>query len=167
MLDSLKQSGDYVGRKTSQTWKDLPEGWRELFCQSNNALTYFSSSNNDGQTQRQRQDTSPRWSLLAAEIEESDKELLVKIEVPGLEKEDCHLTVQSNKLCLSGIKRLGSKGTKNTRHISERAYGSFQRCILLPLIIDQYKARASYRNGVLTVFLPKIECKPPISIQLS
>ena len=167
MLDSLKQSGNYVGRKTVGTWKDLSEGWRELLCQSSGALTHFSRSNNDGQTQRQRKDISLHWSLLAVEIEEVDKELLVKIEVPGLEKEDCHLTVQSNKLCLSGIKRLEHKDTESTRHTSERAYGSFQRCILLPLIIDQYKARASYRNGVLTVLLPKIECKPPISIQVS
>jgi len=167
MLDSLKQSGNYVGRKTARTWKDLPEGWCELLCQSNSALTHFSRTNNDGQTQKQGQDTFPHWSLLAVEIEEADKELLVKIEVPGLEKEDCHLTVQSNKLCLFGIKRLEHRGTKSTRHTSERAYGSFQRCILLPLIIDQYKARASYRNGVLTVFLPKIECKPPISVQVS
>ena len=167
MLDSLKQSGNYAGRKTVQTWKDLPEGWRELLCKNNGALTHFSCSNNDGQTQSQRQDTSPHWSLLAVEVEESDKELLVRIEVPGLAKEDCHLTVQSNRLCLSGIKRLEHKDTKSTRHTSERAYGSFQRCILLPLIIDQYKARASCKNGVLTVFLPKIECKPPISIQVS
>ena len=167
MLDSLKQSGNSVGRKTAQTWKDLPEGWRELLCQSNNALTHFSYSNKDGQAQSQGQDIFPHWSLLAVEIEESDKELLVKFEVPGLEKEDCHLTVQSNKLCLSGIKRLEPRGTKSTRHSSERAYGSFQRSILLPLVIDQYKAKANYRNGVLTVFLPKMNCKPPISIQVS
>ena len=167
MLDSLKQSGNYVSRRTVQTWKDLPEGWRELLCQSNSALTHFSRSNNDGQTQRHEQDTLSHWSLLAVEIEEADKELLVRIEVPGLEKKDCHLTVQSNKLHLAGVKRLEHRDTKNTCHTSERAYGSFQRCILLPLIIDQYKARASYRNGVLTVFLPKIDCKPPVSIQVS
>ena len=167
MLDSLKQSGNYVGRKTVQTWKNLPEGWRELLCQSNSALTHFSYSNKDGQTQNQRQDTFPHWSLLAVEIEEADKELLVRIEVPGLERKDCHLTVQSNKLCLSGIKRLEHRATKSTRHTSERAYGSFERSILLPLIIDQYKARASYRNGVLTVFLPKIDCKPPVSVPVS
>ena len=167
MLDSLKQSGNYVGRKTAQTWKDLPKGWRELLCQSNGALTHFSRINNDGQTQRQGQNSFPHWSLLAVEIEEADKELLVKIEVPGLEKKDCRLTVQSNKLCLSGVKHLEHRDTKNTCHASERAYGSFQRCVLLPLIIDQYRARASYKNGVLTVSLPKIGCNPPVSIQVS
>lgn len=167
MLDSLRQSRNHVGRETAKTWKNLPEGWRELICHSNSALTHFSLSKKDGQTQNQGQDIFPHWSLLAVEIEEAEKELLVKIEIPGLEKKDCRLTVQSNKLCLFGIKRLEHSGTKSTRHTSERAYGSFQRSIFLPLIIDQYKARASYKNGVLTVFLPKIDCKPPISIQVS
>lgn len=167
MLDSLKQSGNYVARETAKTWKNLPEGWRELLCNSSSALTYFSFSQNDEQTRNQGQCTSPHWGLLAIEIEEAEKELLVKIEIPGLRKEDCHLTVQSTKLCLSGIKRLEHSGAKCTRHISQRAYGSFKRSIDLPLIIDQYKARASYKDGVLAVFLPKINCKPPISIQVS
>ena len=167
MLDALKQSRNYTGCKTNQAWRNLSEGWRELLCQNSSALTHFSYSNKDGQTQSPVQDIFPHWSLLSVEIEESDRELLVKIEVPGLEKEDCHLTVQSNKLCLSGIKRLEPKSTKCTHHVSECAYGSFQRSILLPLTIDQYKARANYRNGVLTIFLPKIGCNPPVSIQVS
>jgi len=54
MLDSLKQSGNYVGRKIGKSWKDLPEGWCKLLYQSNNVLAHLSSRNNDGQTQRQR-----------------------------------------------------------------------------------------------------------------
>ncbi len=49
----------------------------------------------------------------------------------------------------------------------ERAHGTFQRSILLPLIIDEYKAEASYKNGVLTVCLPKVSRKPAISIKVS
>ena len=46
MLDSLKQTGNYVGCKTAKTWKELPEGWRELLRQSNSVLTHFTRSNN-------------------------------------------------------------------------------------------------------------------------
>ena len=49
----------------------------------------------------------------------------------------------------------------------ERAHGTFQRNFLLPITIDEYKAEANYRNGVLTVCLPKVERKPAISIQVS
>jgi HSP20 family protein len=101
------------------------------------------------------------------EIEETDKEILVHVEVPGLEKEDCHITVQGNKLCLYGEKRFEHQRTKSTCHIMERAHGTFQRSILLPLIIDEYKAEASYKNGVLTVCLPKVSRKPAISIKVS
>lgn len=167
MPDSLRQSRNYSDHKIAHAWKSLPEGWRELLCQSNSALTYFYSNYEDEQTRNQKQSNSLHWSLLAAEIEETDKELLVRIEIPGLEKKDCHLTLQNNKLSLTGIKHLENQDAKRICHVSERAYGSFQRSIFLPKIIDQYKARAIYRNGVLTVILPKIDCNPPVAIQVS
>lgn len=167
MLDSLKQSGNHIGPKTGYAWKNSPEGWHELLCQSNSALTHFSRSKENGQTRTHEQDFFPHWSLLAVEIEETDKEILVHVEIPGLEKEDCYVTVQGNKLCIYGEKRFEHRGIKSTVHTMECAYGSFQRSILLPLIIDQYKSKATHKNGVLTVCLPKIDCKPPISIQVT
>ncbi len=167
MSDSLKHAEKHTDRETSYVWENLSEGWRELFCRSNNALTHFSRSEEDDQTQTHEQDSFPHWSLLAVEIEETDKEILVHVEIPGLEKEDCHITVKGNELCLYGEKRLEHKATKSTYHIMGRAYGTFQRSILLPLIVEEYKAEASYKNGVLTVCLPKADRKPPISIPVS
>ena len=167
MPDSLKHAGNHIGRENVHSWENLPEGWRELLSRSNNALTHFSRSEEENHAWTQEQDSFPQWGLLAVEIEETDKEVLVHVEVPGLEKEDCHITVQGNKLCLYGEKRFEHHRTKSTCHIMERAHGTFQRSILLPLIIDEYKAEASYKNGVLTVCLPKVSRKPAISIQVS
>ncbi len=167
MQDSLKHAGNHIGRKIGYAWDNLPEGWRELLSRSNSALTHFSRGEEEDQTRIHEQDSFPHWGLLAVEIEETDKEILVHIEIPGLGKDDCHITVQGNKLCLYGEKRFEQKRTESTCHIMERAHGTFQRSILLPLIIDEYKAKASYKNGVLTVCLPKVDRKPAISIQIS
>ncbi len=112
MPDSLKHAGNHISCETVHSWENLPEGWRELLSRSNNALTHFSRSEEENQAQTQEQDSFPHWGLLAVEIEETDKEILVHVEVPGLEKEDCHITVQGNKLCLYGENALNIKGPK-------------------------------------------------------
>lgn len=167
MPESLKHEGAHIDCVISGSRENLSEGWRELLGRSSNALTHFSHAKAEEHVRTHKQDSYPYWGLLAAEIEETDKEIFVRIEIPGLEKKDCHITVQANKLCLYGEKRFESKRTGSICHVMERAYGTFQRNILLPITIDEYKAEASYKNGVLTVCLPKVERKPAISIQVS
>lgn len=167
MLESLKHEGAHIDCVIGGSRESLSEGWRELLSRSSNALTHFSRAKEEEHVRTHKQDSYPYWGLLAAEIEETDKEIFVRIEIPGLEKKDCHITVQGNKLCLYGEKRFVSKRTGSICHVMERAHGTFHRNILLPITIDEYKAEASYRNGVLTVCLPKVERKPAISIQVS
>ncbi len=166
MLDSLKEAGKHIGHEIGRAWEHLSEGWRELLSRSNNALTHFTHSKEE-QTQIPALASFPRWSLLAGEVEETEKEVVVRVEVPGMEKEDCRITLDGNMLHLSGEKRFERETLDSSYHLMERAYGAFQRSIPLPLNVDTDKAEASYKNGVLTVRLPKIGGKPAKSITVS
>lgn len=154
MFDSLKQAGKNIGRELNRTWENLSDGWRELLNRSSEALTHF-SHNNKNDAKPLSISTFPRWGLLAGEVEETVKEIVVRVEIPGMEKEDCHITIEGNLLYLSGEKHLTRETSDSTYHVMERAYGAFQRTIQLPRNIDMDKAEANYRNGVLIIRLPK------------
>ncbi|MBU0594806.1 MAG: Hsp20/alpha crystallin family protein [Pseudomonadota bacterium] len=168
MLDSLKQAGKNIGREINRAWENLSEGWRELLSRSSDSLTHFSrNKDEEQQVHGGTLATFPRWSLLAGEVEETEKELIVRVEVPGMDKDDCHITIEGNRLYLSGEKRFERETHESTYHVMERAYGSFQRTIPLPGNVDTDKAEASYKNGVLMVRLPKTGSAPGKSIAIS
>jgi HSP20 family protein len=159
MLNSLKQAGRNIGRELNRAWENLSEGWRELLSHSSDALTQFTRDKAEETPEGGVPATPlvefPRWSLLAGEVEETGKEVMVRVEVPGMEKEDCRITIEGNMLHLSGEKRFERETHDSTYHVMERAYGAFRRSIPLPRNVDIDKAEASYKNGVLTVRLPK------------
>lgn len=167
MLDSLKQAGMNVGREIGRTWENLSEGWRELLNRSGEALTRFVRSGDESRAGIATRGAFPHWSLLAGEVEETGQEVVVRVELPGMEKEDCRVTIEGNTLFLSGEKHSESEAGDSTYHIMERAYGSFQRTISLPGSVDGDKAVASYRNGVLTVRMPKVSGESAKSIKVS
>lgn len=154
MLDSLKQAGRTIGRELNRAWENLAEGWRELLSRSSDALTHFARDKD--KAQQDALAAFPHWSLLAGEVEETEKDVVVRIEVPGMEKEDCRISIEGNTLRLSGEKHFERETHDSTYHVMERAYGAFQRSIPLPWNVDSDNAEASYRNGVLTVRLPKV-----------
>ena len=153
MLDSLKQTGKNIGRGLGSTWESLSEGWHDLFRQSRDALTHFTHK---AQPDNRLSANYPNWGLLAGEVEETGNDIVVKVELPGMEKEDCRITIEDGVLYLSGEKHLIRESHDSTFHVMERAYGAFQRAIPLPGNVDVEQAEASYRNGVLLVRLPKV-----------
>ncbi|MGC2456777.1 MAG: Hsp20/alpha crystallin family protein [Gallionellaceae bacterium] len=167
MLETLKQAGKNIGRELGRTWENLSEGWRELLSRSSDALTHFTRNKDEARPESGALATFPRWSLLAGEVEETPKEIVVRIEVPGMEKEDCRITIEGNMLYLSGEKRYQRETIDSTYHLMERAYGAFQRAIPLPNNVDTDKAEASYKNGVLTIRLPKTGSPAARTIPLS
>ncbi|WP_435626451.1 Hsp20/alpha crystallin family protein [Candidatus Ferrigenium straubiae] len=168
MLDTLKEAGKNIGRELGRTWENLSEGWRELLSRSSDALTHFSRSNRSEAPQESGALAAfPRWSLLAGEVEETDKEIVVRVEAPGVEKEDCRIMIEGNMLHLSGEKRFARETCGSTYHVMERAYGTFQRTIPLPRNVDADRAEASYRNGVLSVRLPKVASEKGRAIPVS
>lgn len=89
----------------------------------------------------------------SVELGETDAEIRVTAELPGLDEKDVEITVEDSMLTLRGEKR--SEVEDKDRGYSERSYGRFERRIGLPKTIERDKANATFRNGVLTVTLPK------------
>jgi HSP20 family protein len=89
------------------------------------------------------------------ELGETDKEIRVAAELPGLDEQDVELTVDEGALTLRGEKR--SEVDDQERGYSERSYGRFERRIGLPKDIDRDKVTATFKNGLLTVVLPRTE----------
>jgi len=89
------------------------------------------------------------------EVADRDKDVRVTAELPGMEEEDVELRVEDNVLILRGEKRTEVEDAE--RQYSERSYGRFERHIGLPAEVDEERASATFRNGVLTVTLPKTE----------
>ncbi|HSK40438.1 MAG TPA: Hsp20/alpha crystallin family protein [Arenibaculum sp.] len=87
------------------------------------------------------------------DVVETDQEYRVTAELPGLEEKDVELTFQDGVLTLRGEKRTEHED-RETLH-SERFHGRFQRSLAIGPDVDQDKVNASFRNGVLTVVLPK------------
>ncbi|WP_333842799.1 Hsp20/alpha crystallin family protein [Pelomicrobium sp.] len=165
MLDQIKRVGKEIGETLGRAWENLAEGWRELLSRCGNALTQFSRSKESG-TEEDLPVAYPRWGLLAGEVIERDQEILVRLELPGLEKEDCSVVVEDNTLVVRGEKRFDRDTLGAHYHIVERAYGRFERAIPLPRHVEAERAEATFRNGVLTVRLPKAGNASPRRIEI-
>ena len=168
MLESLKEAGKSISRELGRAWENLSEGWRELLSRSGEALTHFARNKDKSVAEEGGQlPVLPHWSLLAGEVEEADKEIVVRVEVPGIEKQDWQITVDGSMLYIRGEKHFERISHDSTYHIMERAYGVFQRSIPLPHNVDTEKAVANYKNGVLIVRLPKLGESKSKTIHLS
>jgi HSP20 family protein len=168
MLDTLKEKGKTLGHDLGHAWDVIADGWRELSQRSSNALTRFAHTKDIKQSSAgSPSGTYPSWGLLAGEVEETEREIIVRLEVPGMNKEDCQVRIDGNNLFMSGEKHFESSSDKSSYHIMERAYGSFERVIPLPKRVIEDEAEATYRNGVLTVRLPKHESAHTRAIPVS
>ena len=155
MLNTLKQTGKNMGREITRAWEGLSSGWHELLSRSGDALTHFTRHKESDELGDTALVTFPRWSLLAGELEETCKDVVVRFELPGMDKSDCTIQIEGNVLHLTGEKRFERDTSDSTYHVMERAYGAFQRSIALPRNVNVERAEASFKNGVLTVRLPK------------
>lgn len=95
----------------------------------------------------------------SVDLRETDQEIILKADLPGLKREDLDLTVDDQLVMLRGeIKRDESKEEQGY-HLTERRYGSFYRTVQLPVEVEADRATASYRQGVLEVRIPKAEVR--------
>ena len=106
------------------------------------------------------------WSP-TVDISETENQYEVNAEIPGLKKEDIKLSVEDNVLTLSGERKVEKETDKKNYHRIERAYGKFERSFRLPKEVDAENIKANYKNGVLTVQLPKTEAVKPKEIAVS
>jgi len=100
---------------------------------------------------------SPAWgdSNPQVDIRESDKEYIVVAELPGLEENDVQVSLSHHTLTISGDKKAEKRDKGKNYYRVERSYGTFSRSISLPDEVDEDKIEAAFKNGVLTINLPK------------
>ena len=99
------------------------------------------------------------WDLLRPPVDvvETDKEIRVTAELPGLDEKDIHVSLARDVLTISGEKRQEKEERGRNYYRAERSYGSFRRSIELPGQVQPDKVDAVFRKGVLTITLPKTE----------
>ena len=113
------------------------------------------------------EDTMPftAWTPLC-DIYETDKELVLKVELPEMRKEDVHVIVENNVLMLRGERKWDEKLDRENFHRIERHYGEFLRTFTLPTFVDGNKIFAEFKDGLLTVTLPKNTAVIPKQIEV-
>lgn len=90
-------------------------------------------------------------------ISEDEKSIEVTAELPGMKEKDIDVVLKDNVLTIKGERKNEHEEKKKNYHRVESSYGSFQRSVQLPDEVDADKVKASFRDGVLTVDMPKSE----------
>jgi HSP20 family protein len=97
----------------------------------------------------------------AVDIFETENDLVMTAEVPGIDEKDIEIKIEDNTLILKGARKFEKETKEENYHRIERSYGSFYRAFTLPNSIDPEKIQAEHENGVLKITMPKrTELKP-------
>jgi HSP20 family protein len=102
----------------------------------------------------------------SVDVFEKDDELVLKADLPGVEMKDVDIQLENGTLSLKGQREFRNESKDGGFHRIERHYGSFVRYFSLPDTVDGEAVRADYKNGVLTVTLPKKEIAKPRQIKV-
>ena len=100
----------------------------------------------------------------SVDINEGDKAITLKADLPGIKKEDVHIDVNDGVITLRGERKFEKEDKQENYHRIERSYGNFHRSFTLPLTVDISAIKAKYKDGILEVTLPKTEEAKPKSI---
>jgi HSP20 family protein len=103
----------------------------------------------------------------ALDVYEDNDNLIVKAELPGLKKDEIDISIHEGALHISGERKQETQNKDAETYRSERFYGRFHRTVGLPKAVQVDKVQASYRDGILTVTLPKSEEAKPKQIQVN
>jgi HSP20 family protein len=112
------------------------------------------------------EDVSTRRWAPAVDIRETDEALTLVAELPGLKREDVTITLENNVLTLSGERKFEKEAKQENYHRIERAYGSFARSFTLPNNVKADQVQAAFKDGVLSITLPKVEEAKPRKIEI-
>ena len=94
---------------------------------------------------------------VASDVIEAEDAVEVTVELPGMDRDDIELTIADDGLVVRGEKKVERQDDKRGYYLSERTYGAIYRHLPMPSGVDIEKAEASFRNGVLTVRIPRTE----------
>jgi len=106
------------------------------------------------------------WSP-ALDIFQDKDDVIVKVELPGMKKEEISISMHEGMLSISGERKLEEETGEGETYRRERFYGKFHRTMALPTTVNANKVKAAYKDGILTVTLPKAEEAKPKQIEVT
>ena len=106
------------------------------------------------------------WSP-ALDIFQDKDNVVVKVELPGMKKEEISISMHEGMLTISGERKLEEETGEGETYRRERFYGKFHRTMALPTTVEANKVKAAYKDGILTVTLPKAEAAKPKQIEVT
>ena len=109
--------------------------------------------------------TNRPWAP-AVDIYETENELVLKADVPDVDMKDIDVRVENQTLTIAGERKFENQDAGNGFHRIERSYGTFVRSFAVPNAFDTENVAAAYKNGVLTVTLPKKEAAKPRQVKI-
>jgi len=102
----------------------------------------------------------------AVDLEETEDAFKISAELPGMTKKDIKITLENNVLSISGEKKAETEQKDKNYHRVERSYGKFHRAFELPGIVNRDQIEADYKEGILSVIVPKAEEAKPKQIEI-
>lgn len=158
LAEQLKHGADHA-------WESMAEGWRELSSRASSALTRFRPTLAAGSASQpdapapQEEGGLPfgGWAFMASDVFDDDDKVIVRIEAPGMHREDFHIELRGATLTVWGEKQSDREVTHGRYSVVQCAYGHFRREVNLPTPVKAAETTASYRDGVLRIELPKAE----------
>ena len=107
------------------------------------------------------------WNPPVDIFETADKDVVVKIELPEMKRDDIKVSFENNVLSIEGERQFRNEVAREQYHRVERGYGAFRRSFTMPATIDATRVTANYQDGVLTITLPRREETRPRQIQVN
>ena len=102
----------------------------------------------------------------SADIHETEKDILIRVELPGIEKKNVDITFKDSVLTIKGEKNDIELKEDENRYFNERRFGSFERSFRFSVDVQDDKINASFKNGVLTITVPKAPVPEPVKIMV-
>lgn len=102
----------------------------------------------------------------SVDISETDKAFLIKAEIPEVKREDVKVTIDNGMLTVQGERKMEKEEKGKKFHRIERSYGSFVRSFRMPDGIDEAKAKAEFKDGMISITLPKSEKAKTKSVEI-
>jgi len=135
--------------------------WREIEDMFDRYTRAIGRPRSDQQQVGTDSDWSPR-----VDIEETEKEFLISAEIPGISKDDVHVDITEGVITIKGERKYEKEEKGKKFHRIERSYGSFGRSFTLPDNVDENKIKASFKDGMLNLTIPKTPKTEPKAIEI-
>lgn len=141
------------GKKIIKRGDDMPKGllpwspWREMMNMREEIDRFFEEP-------QALRDGAYHPSV---SIRETDKELVIEADIPGVKEEDVDIEIEDNKVIIRGVRKSREESKGRDYYHVESSYGSFSRIITLPSYVDSNRAEAQIKEGILEIRVPKVE----------